>query len=285
MSARQEFTNLMKPVFGGIKTGSVPHLSQMVGHFAERLPVKRFTGRLRGRSSVAVGAVLALMYTAVAGWEARLEDGTLIRVDPRTDRATAITEKGAQVPLWDGVHRLQDGSAIITHSGIVVPTKQILKEAEAPAGPQPSQREAGVSPCLILERKVCGAQDECKEAKACRLGRQLLEFEQTAGPDQVPTQSDPSRQKCFDALQDEVLFKPCETAQLPPSVPCQELLQKACGAEKQCAEDNACSLAHQLVRMEREERLSNLDPGSTVHATEQCRDGLRNQEVFHPCRK
>lgn len=227
--------------------------------------------------------MLILVCTAVTGWEARLEDGTRIQVDPRTNRATAITEKGVKVPLWDGVHRLQDGSAIITHSGVVVPNVEIMKEAETLAGRESSPQGAGVSPCVVLERKVCGLHDECEQARACRLGRQLLEFEQDGSPDEVLARNDPSRQKCFDALQDEVLFKPCEKAQLTPSAACQKLLEKTCGAKEQCAENEACGLAHQLVRMEREERLSNLDPDSAVRATRQCQDALLNEELFRPC--
>jgi hypothetical protein len=255
----------------------------MIGRFAIQYSVRRLKSRAPRWPFPSLAAMLMIVCTAVTGWEGRLEDGTRIQVDPRTNRATAITEKGIQVPLWDGVHRLQDGSAIITHSGVVVPNVEILKESEALAGREPSLREGGVSPCVILERKVCGPQDECAQARACQLGRQLLQFEQTDNADQVPAGSDPSRQKCFDALQDEVLFEPCEKAQLPPSVPCQNLLQKTCGAEEQCAQASACSLAHQLVRMEREERLSNLDPGFAVRATRQCQDALLNERLFQPC--
>lgn len=243
--------------------------------------IRRMKSYAPKRLFVAFAAMLVFTSVAVTGWEAQLQSGTRIRVDPRTNRATAITEQGVAVPLWDGVHRLRDGSSITTHSGVVVPNVEILEESEALSRGE-RFRPAGVSPCVILKRKVCGPDGECANTPACDLARQVLAFKQGNGPDEARTGS-ASSSKCLDALQDETVFPPCEKAELPPSPPCQRLLKKACGAKEQCAKSNACSLSHQLVRMEDEQRLSNLDPDAAVLATRQCQDALLNEDLFQPC--
>ena len=110
---------------------------------------------------IAVGSLLALTAHAEQ-WATRLETGAGVRVDPSTNRAV-VNWRGAETQLWDGIHRLEDGSTLIVRDGRVVPNENILQARRAP-GPEttPSDWEgvpiAGYSPCEQLVRKVwrCG---------------------------------------------------------------------------------------------------------------------------------
>ena len=97
-----------------------------------------------------------------AQWTSQLEAGGTVSVDPTTNRAT-VTRDGVSTPLWDGVHRLQDGSAVTVRSGQVVPNEAILR-ARKPQPPPTDQAESwvgipivGASPCEQLVQRVCGA--------------------------------------------------------------------------------------------------------------------------------
>ena len=110
----------------------------------------------------------------------KLQQGDVVTVDPDTNRAT-VTRGGATTPMWDGSHRMQDGSVLIINRGIAVPNKAILAPPE-PALPEAEKWEgapiAGYSPCEKLARRVCGAKDRCAEVEGCDLARQLLGMEE-----------------------------------------------------------------------------------------------------------
>ena len=65
----------------------------------------------------------AISATAV-DWTSGLQGGGMVTVDPDTQRAT-VTRDGVTSPLWNGVHRLQDGSAMIVNHGEVVPGEPV----------------------------------------------------------------------------------------------------------------------------------------------------------------
>jgi hypothetical protein len=110
----------------------------------------------------------------------RLQQGDLVTVDPETNRAT-VTRGGTTTPMWDGTHRMQDGSVLIINRGVAVPNETILAPAQ-PKLPEAEEWEgapiAGYSPCEKLTRRVCGVEDRCGEVEGCNLARQLLEMEQ-----------------------------------------------------------------------------------------------------------
>lgn len=126
--------------------------------------------------------VLALpVHTALAADpNFTLQKGGKVTVDPNTNRAT-VTRGGITTPLWDGTHRLDDGSVLIINRGVTVPNRAIL-ESQEPKPPQPEEWEgaqiAGYSPCEKLTRRVCGTGDQCGEIEGCTLARQLLDMEQ-----------------------------------------------------------------------------------------------------------
>ena len=110
----------------------------------------------------------------------RLQQGDVVTVDPATNRAT-VTRGGTTTPMWDGTHRMQDGSVLIINRGIAVPNEAILAP-ERPELPEGEKWEgapiAGYSPCEKLARRVCGVKNRCGKVEGCNLARQLLDMEQ-----------------------------------------------------------------------------------------------------------
>jgi len=110
----------------------------------------------------------------------RSQQHDVVTVDPNTNRAT-VTRDGVTVPMWDGVHRMQDGSVLIINRGIAVPNKSVIESRQPPP---PEAEEwvgapiAGYSPCEKLVRQVCGAKELCGDVEGCNLARQLLDMEQ-----------------------------------------------------------------------------------------------------------
>lgn len=144
---------------------------------ARRREADRVSGNLARSSWLAVGtlAMLALalpLPAAAASWSGKLENGGEIRVDPRTNRPT-VTIDGRETQLWDGVHKLQDGSKLTVESGRVTPNEEMIESRQPhPVPPPPSTDNLGepilgLSPCERLVRKVCGTDEVCANAKAC----------------------------------------------------------------------------------------------------------------------
>ncbi|MEN8205512.1 MAG: hypothetical protein ABFS24_05815 [Pseudomonadota bacterium] len=121
------------------------------------------------------------LYTALhADPNFSLQNGGAVTVDPDTNRAT-ITRDGVTTPLWDGTHRMQDGSILIINQGITVPNEPILETRQLPL-PEAEKWEGapivGYSPCEKLARRVCGKESQCEKIEGCNLARQLLDMEQ-----------------------------------------------------------------------------------------------------------
>jgi hypothetical protein len=162
-------------------------------------------------------ALLALLLPAVASlggsWEARLQDGTELRVDPRTNKAWYERPDGSAGLLWDGVHRLRDGSVIIIRDGTMVPTQQVIEGRRSGAPPQasgPAVTTGQFTPCTKLVTKTCGPDESCVESDACRLAEQLRGFElEELKEVGFSTTSVPATRQCEEALMDEGLFSPC----------------------------------------------------------------------------
>jgi hypothetical protein len=126
-------------------------------------------------------AALALPVFCVtaADWSSKMPDGSTVTVNPNTNRAT-VTRGGVTTQLWDGAHRLQDGSILITNRGVAIPNESILEFRQLPL-PQVEEWEdvriVGYSPCEQLVRRICGDKDQCIDAEACNPSRQLLDME------------------------------------------------------------------------------------------------------------
>jgi hypothetical protein len=105
------------------------------------------------RASVAMGLVLFALPPAAQTWRGELSRGGSIVMDPDTRRALR-EEGGSTRPLWDGVHRLEDGSTVIVRDGVAVPTRDMVDAWSGAGPPEP----------LYEETQACGAADACAGA-------------------------------------------------------------------------------------------------------------------------
>lgn len=160
----------------------------------------------------AVLGLLAIPVMAV-DWTSGLQGGGVVTVDPDTQRAS-VTRDGVTSPLWDGVHRLQDGSVMIVNHGEVVPGEPVASPYyQLPASDETDWEDAliaGYSPCEQLTHYVCGLHNECATAKACNPSRQLLAMEQ----EERAKEADSSRMtytsgQCINAKKDVEYFSAC----------------------------------------------------------------------------
>jgi hypothetical protein len=151
--------------------------------------------------------------TGAEPWQGTLQDGSVVNVDPGTNRATVTNSRGVSTPIWNGVHRLEDGSTITTSNGIIVPNQQIL-ESRQPMAPKPmTVSTEPSSECRMLHEAVCGADDACADMQACQLANQLLQFDQDEARDinsgrVIADRTVPSQ--CRQAFHDSVKFPPCK---------------------------------------------------------------------------
>ncbi len=239
---------------------------------------------------VLAAQALALGQTAHAqSWEGQLQDGGRVQVDPRTNRPVVRTPGGVVTPLWDGVHRLEDGRSITVREGLMVPNREVIElRRELPGSkPQPFV-VSGAAPCLVLVRKVCGLENECLDQAACDHATQLRQFGleeerelaaagASRGFMQTPAQ-------CAEALRDEAFFVPCKRRQLGTApTPCGQLVSKVCGAGNGCAGQPGCKLARQLFDLEYQDRLESLQPARITESGKQCQQALVDQRSFAAC--
>lgn len=168
---------------------------------------------MRDLAAMLLAVVLGLSASlAAADWTSQLEGGGVVSVDPDTRRATVTTD-GVTTPLWNGVHRMQDGSALIINNGEAVPgdtpdTPRRLPPVED--ADWEGALIAGFSPCEQLTHQVCGLHNECASATACSPARQLLTMEQ----DERTRARDGSRMtyssgQCQQASKDRAYFSVC----------------------------------------------------------------------------
>ena len=174
-------------------------------------------GRITRILMIGAGLFLAVAEVArAAQWSAPLKDGGTVTVDPQTNRAT-VRRDGVETQLWDGVHRLEDGSTLTIRSGTAVPNEGILRARQMPAKPAPAEAGAwsgapivGYSPCERLVRRVCGVNHACSSVEACDPARQLLTMEQnerkaSASPNYMTQASG----QCQQADRDRSYFATC----------------------------------------------------------------------------
>ncbi|MBK1719663.1 hypothetical protein CKO27_18800 [Thiocystis violacea] len=124
-----------------------------------------------------------VLVTLIAGpglasdWTGSLHDGSRLEVDPSTHKAWRL-DGGQRAPLWDGVHRLDDGSVLIIRDGIAVPNAGMLETWDQPTPQQVSP--AVPEDCRALIRRVCGENERCGATEPCRLARELSDMAKEA---------------------------------------------------------------------------------------------------------
>jgi hypothetical protein len=168
---------------------------------------------MSGKHWLATALMALFMLPAIADqWSSTLQGGGIVTVDPESNRAS-ITRDGVTTPLWNGIHRMQDGSSLIVNRGVAVPTQPILESRRLPA---PETREwqdvniVGYSPCEQLVRQVCGRQNQCADVEACDPANQLLDMEQQERRDSDnPNLMTYTSGQCLNAMKDREYFSPC----------------------------------------------------------------------------
>lgn len=215
-------------------------------------------------------------------WQSRLQGGAEVSVDPSTRRAVGIIN-GQQRPLWDGVHRLEDGSTLIVRDGIAVPTAPMVEQWQADSAPEPIYE---YHYCKQLVRKTCGFDDACDRSAACLRARTLLgdEAREQLGldPRRTAEAQTATGERCQKALSDPS-FPACESpSDRADNSRCQALVERVCGPEDACAGTQACDAARQLQSLEAEERLINADPSALSLTGGQCLEAMTNA-FFEPC--
>jgi hypothetical protein len=211
-----------------------------------------------------------------------LESGGEISVDPQTHRATHDAD-GVQRPLWDGVHRLDDGSTVIIRDGIAVPTETMVDAWSRRPQPKPTLVERW---CSQLVRKSCGFDGACSSSSACLRARSLAADEAreqrglplAAGAHPRTATSG----RCRKALVENE-YPACSSLESGAGESrCRPLVAKTCGRAAQCADSQACRAARQLLGFETEERLVNDDPGMVSTSGRQCLEAMANP-FFKAC--
>jgi hypothetical protein len=250
--------------------------------------------------------LLAPLGLQAAQWTGKLKGGGKVSVDPRTNRIM-VEKNGVQTQLWDGVHRLQDGSSITVRSGQVVPNEEILRARDQRGVPEEGKGTAaemwigapivGYSPCEKLVQRVCGEEAECADSPGCVPARQLLEMEQEErAADPTPNRMTYASGQCQEADRDREFFATCgappgqfsqagEEERYVPPPPCQLLVEKVCGTGDACAGETACDAARQLLDMATGERGPD-QPATGAASTptdHQCTEALNDEGFFKPC--
>lgn len=223
-------------------------------------------------------------------WSSRLQDGRPIKVNPSTNKVTVFSREGLATPLWDGVHRLEDGSTITVRSGVMVPNREVLDLRRRPRSEtavEVTQEDA--APCRLLVRKVCGLTDECADSAPCGPARQLLRMreQETRGGVSAPHMERPmlTLRQCQEALLDEAFFAPCagQASAAKKPTACQRLRNKVCGTTNQCSDGPGCGPATQLLELETQERYASVNPDSPTFSSGQCLEALQDEGFFAPC--
>ncbi|NBC12236.1 MAG: hypothetical protein GVY09_02610 [Gammaproteobacteria bacterium] len=244
-------------------------------------------------SALAAAALALLCLVAVAvpeahaqTWRGELQGGGEIVVEPGSHRALR-EQNGRTRQLWDGVHRLEDGSTVTVRDGVAVPTQDMYRAWRRDAAPEPVHAQDW---CKQLMRKTCGFDDACDNAGACLQARSLFAEAQrerrerriTRGPgadtDLAPTAT---AERCRAALS-EAEFPACESLAQGGDSRCRELVLQVCGADNACADTRACDAARQLLDLETEERLALDDPGALSNTGQKCMEAMHN-DFFTPC--
>ncbi len=226
-------------------------------------------------------SVLLVLVSFVAeaeeySWHGSLQDGSRITIDPATNKATR-TQNGESTPLWNGVHRLNNGAVIIVREGVVVRDETII-EAQ-----QEQERNRLNVACMQLVTKVCGPHNECVSSQSCNPARQLLAMERDELNSSWSGASLESSTLCLEALANENFFAACTHRDSAyGKTACERLAVKVCGKAEACEGSQGCDAARQLISMEQQDLFEF--PGNPSKATTQCREMLEQPtELFQRC--
>ncbi len=219
--------------------------------------------------------ILLVSFAASAGegtWRGLLQDGSRITIDPATNKATR-TMQGETTPLWNGVHRLNNGAVIIVRDGVVVRDETVINAQRAQA------HDRLHAACMQLVTKVCGPHNECQKEPACDPARQLLIMERDELNSNWYGADLESSTLCLEALGNEAYFTPCQDPESDgDTASCERLAEQVCGAGDECDSTQSCRAARQMVAMEQQDLFNA--PGTPSPASGQCREALEQATAF-----
>ena len=239
-------------------------------------------------------ALIALAGNGVttAGWDTLLDDGQQVSVDLATNRAVIVSGEGAARPLWDGVHRLHDGSTIMVRAGVVVPNAAMQDARSLAPGTPAIEDAADVGAAAIkagdrgrcdeLVLRCCGLQGSCADSEACSLAMQLSQMRHQPCAIHVDHVGW-AEQQCRDALGDAQTFTVCSREPVLEAVACAALHDRVCSAKPRCARSPACREARELLQLEQAARGQDGAVELDVIRS-RCVQVLLGQVVFPPCR-
>jgi len=258
---------------------------------------------------VVFGAVAQAQPASPASWQTELWNGQQVTVEPTTKRATVQSADGSRRPLWDGVHRLSDGSTVTIRSGVAIPHSALPITPQAVTAPsEPGVVETGSAPetttmtspptpvpgtdsvtrdsdhgyCNQLVLKTCGIRSRCAESDPCQLARQLRDLKHR--PKDSPTDNTRwAEAKCHDALGDEAAFTSCTLEPPIAQAACTALVEHVCLGADRCQRSPLCRRARYLHGMERS-LLARSAATEITLVRQQCVELLAEHAFFPPCR-
>lgn len=248
------------------------------------------------RACLALTLILVFLsgqYAAASSWDAELGTGQQISVSPSDHRAVIQSGVGQGKPLWDGVHRLSDGSTITIRSGILVPNEAVQTYQPAPVPPPAAAADDNAMPvpppptgsrgrCDELVLWSCGLHGSCGDTEPCVLARQLRQAQHQ--PDAVRLgNANWAEQQCREALQDSARFPACDHEPPLEVNACRYLLDRVCAGGPRCVHSPSCQTAEELFELE----LTALENGAEAELEvirPRCLEILSNHAFFPPCR-
>lgn len=271
------------------------------------IPVKSLPSSL---APICIGLLGLFGPVNAAEWQTQLGTGQPIAVDPTTNRAVIQSGIGQGRPLWNGVHRLQDGSTITIRSGVMVPNEALSsplpptpppatasQETPSTAAPEDTADQgsgANLLPpapgwpsprrghCDHLVLKICGLRGTCDDVEACHLARQLRKA-QHQSDDPSLGNTGWAEDQCRDALAKETEFPPCATEPALDDVACGRLVEHVCSRSSRCRRSKACSDVQELIDLEQVAR-ENTSPTELALIRQRCVELLSEHAFFPPCR-
>lgn len=211
-------------------------------------------------------------------WQANLKSGGAVQVDQQT-RRPMLDQSDGTVPLWNGVHKLEDGSTITVKDGVAVPTENMYKSWSRH---DPPDAAPIMNTCELLVRRVCGLQGSCSTSKFCELAKQLQNLEQDARNSTALEMQHNGQEACRKALANAVSFPLCGQDAEIPDAACARLVTRTCGSRAQCKQTPACNAAQQLLLLGQQLRLSGQESAPT--GTQCCANAMNNQ-FFTACQE
>lgn len=209
-------------------------------------------------------------------WQGSLQDGSRISIDPSTNRAVRSLN-GETTPLWNGVHRLNNGAVIIVRDGVVVRDESIIEAQQEQALYRLNEA------CGKLVTKVCGPHNECDSSPACDPARQLQAMEGVELSGSSLNGSLESSMLCLEALGNEGFFSTCTRRDSDLSrTACGRLTSKVCGKNGACQASQGCDASRQLISLEQQDLIDF--PATPSKVTDQCREMLEQPtQLFQGC--